>query len=541
MASPSKLAALVLMACIITPILVGYVYPSDRTIETGWETSDSHDITDTIRTAEIPTYAKDPTQISGLWNPAGSANTDTASGTITPPDTVLTLELYRFIAAYSNLPIDSYLEMTSDTVASAARVTLQIEPVYPPVPMNPIGPHALIPTSIVAGTESTGHTDVGVWTGSTLILEDGGVSSWSANGYTITPDTSVWDENTILIKSVEGGNTTYSITAVIELSQTSVPTLYLTLGTETIRGSVRLSMVGAEDSTTSVNLIYDNTTIRLETVVNAGIISGRVVSATYDTSETIATIDNIGTVSASPYVRWMWDTVSDSVTLSTMVSPTEPFTTETRSVSLDPTRLIEAECDNAGQWRPAVVSYDNWIAAGVQVGIQNATIIGSQYYPDRNWQLQIKQPSTIGSSLTIAGETFVISGGMITIQDESVPVRGLTILSLASGDGTADIYANGLFIANTSDQRVYLGGLWNCSVILWDVDEYEYYEYVKEWGIFGITQQAYLTVGVMASAAVFLAGVAFSRHNLVTFIAIGGTSGLCALAYIVMLAETIGL
>lgn len=534
-----RLAALVLMVCVMAPIIVGYIMPGERTTETGWETTESHDITDTIRTTEIPTYSRDPTQISGLWNPAGAANVTTASGVITPPDAISTLELFDFIETYGNLPVSSYLEMTSDTVASAARVTLNIEPVYPSPPIAPVGPRALIPTSLVAGTETTGHTDVGVWNGSTLIMEDGAVISWSANGYTITPDTSVWDENTILIESVEDGNTTYRISAVIEYVETSVPTLYLTLGTDTIRGSVRLTMINAEDSTTSINLIYDGFIVALETVVSGGVISGRIVSSSYDTTEVLGTIDDIGTIAASPYVRWMWDTVTDTVTLSTMVSPSEDFTSETRSVSLDPTRLLEAEYTGTGSWRPAVVSYDNWIAAGVQVGIQNATITGSQYYPDRNWAIQIKQPTTIGSSISIGGVQFVITGGNITIGDDVVPVRNLTILSVSNGDGTANLYAADHLIYSGSDQRIYLGGTWNTTVILWNVDTFEYDQYVHTWGDFGLTQQGYLSIGLLASAAVLVGGFALSRHDMSTFIAIGGTAAICAIVYLVMLADTI--
>lgn len=541
MVSTQRAAVLIVMACIIAPMLVGYAWPDERVERMGWESGEAHDITSSLRVSPVPTYALDSTIVSPSWSPAGSGYTDTTTGAFTLPSSTTRAELVAWMIAGAHVDLQAMID-ESETNGAMVTASLSIA-TSPPVPQAPVRPSVLIPTSIVDETESESWTDVGGLDSATVQWDGGQLASWSANGWTIDEGTPAWDSRDILIQNVADSNYSYTLTVSYVLPAEPVPSLQLRLPTPSIRGEISVGLTNVIASTTSVYTADE--TLVLETIVDdRGVISGRVVDRSE--GETLANFAAVGTTSTISWLRWTWDTVSDRITLSTMtgeINKGKPFETVSASVRMDaPISSWYATFSNETGWRPQISAYDNLARAGSTLGILNATIRGGEYYPDGSWQIEIKQPSTIGESIRIGGSAYQITAGTITVGDTEVPIRGLTVFSAGNGDGTSNVYANGILVAsNVRDASVTLDGIWNTTVILYDMDSYTYWEYEKHRGGFGLDVVGFCAVGLLTSIGAFVAAVIASRRSGGSFAILAIVAGICAAFFFIMLSNNINL
>lgn len=535
-----KGAVLIVMACVIVPMLVGYAWPDERVDRIGWESGETHDITSSVKVSAIPTYGRDPAMIAPSWADSGEGyyETITEGFTLTSTSSQERNELFWWLDQGTSLNLDS---LTNQTETDGGTLTITLTMTGSPTPpVSPFRPQVWIPTSIVTPSESTSWTNVGGLDSAKVIVEDGSMTSWSANGWTITPDTPAWDSREILIQDVLNPNYTYDITVTYSLPPEPVASLMLSLPTYALRGEIGLSLKDVGASTTTIRTTSLDLPTMQTIISSSGVISGRVLVD----DATIAEIPDIGTTATIPWVRWSWDSVSDTITLSTMtgnIPNGKVFYSSTVSVSLDPINAWYAT-STAESWKPNVVSYDNWVQVGTALGIVNAEIKGNQYYPDGSWQITLKQPSTIGTYLGIAGRTYYVTAGNIEIGGETVRVRDLSIFAASNGDGTSNVYANGVLVSsNVSNPSVTLGGVWNTTVILSDMDSFTYHTYEKDRGGFGLDTTGFCVVGLITSIAAFLVTMLAGRRTGGRFAILSLVAGICAAFFILMLMGEIGL
>lgn len=526
-----KAAVLIVMAVIIVPMLVGYAWPQDKAENLGWESGESHDITSSIKTSTIPTYAMDKTVISPAWASAGSGYVDTISGVFTVPSSTATADLVDWIIAGAFMNLRSAIDAAPEDAEITASLTVAT---MPDAPLAPKRPTVGIPTSIYDGSESTSYTNVGQLSAASVTWQDGTAISWTANGYTITPDTPAWDQRNIEIYNVMDTNYTYRLTISTAYAPQPTTNTIIKLPNQTIRGNLSVSLTNVTESTTTIQDV--NHGLALMTIIGpTGEISGRISSGT-----TYHDIPAIGTISTIPWVQWSWDSVTDTVMMAAMtgaVNSGQVFRSESQAVDIDPVQTWTITTTASGAWRPYVSAYDSYTAVGSTLGIVDAAIRGNLYYPDGSWQIQIRQPSTIGSSLTVGGIEYPIIGGKISVDGEDIAVRNITILATGNGDGTSDLYVDSRLVASSvTNPTIILGGMWNGSIILSDVDSYTYYTYDKTWGSFGLDVTGFCAVGLLTSLMAFLACIVAGKRSGGRFGLLALVAGICALFFFVVLS-----
>lgn len=179
-------------------------------------------------------------------------------------------------------------------------------------------------------------------------------------------------------------------------------------------------------------------------------------------------------------------------------------------------------------------------------GIKDSTLVPDSLYPGA-WQVQIINPSAFGSALTISDGTqtlrLPIVSGQVDVQNiatsetGSVPVRGLTVLSLVLG-GEQRIYINGTLVMNgtPSTHSITLEGEWYTSVVLSKVTQSTATSYTWDFGqSYGFDQTSFCVVGLLSCVAVAIAGSVWGRSSGSSVLALHITMILCGIAYLVLL------
>lgn len=503
-------AVLIVMACIIVPMLVGYAWPEDRTTNIGWESGDSHDITNAYKTTPIPTYAMDATVISPTWSGAGTGSGYSESETFQQDNVVETLELEEWLIKWSTIDLEAIL---ADAATSGATVYIDASTTSTTSNNNP--------RIWIDGEE------IGAMNYARIVYNGSERVTYLANGLTA---------DTIDLKS-RSMAPAWELSVSYILPSSGLPTSTWRLASDCLRGEIGVSLTNVSTSTTTIQSLDGS--LVLETIIDAdGTITGRVSGG----SAEAVTFDDVGTVSTIPWVRWTWNTVNDTVTLDTMTGTfggNQVFGTWSTAWALQPIRTFNAAFDGDG-WYPSLIAYNNFLPAGTQLGIVNAEIRGNEYYPDGSWQLTIRQPSTIGSAIAIGGETYEIIAGNITIQDLEVPVRNMAILATGNGDGTSNVYVNGELVGErVAGPTVTMIGTWNASIILADMNSYTYYTYDKEPGAFGLDVVGFSAVGLLTSVGAFLACALASRRSGGGFAILALVALVCAAFFFIMISNNL--
>lgn len=543
MVETKKAAVLIVMACIIAPMLVGYAWPDDKIERIGWESGDTHDITSSYRTEPIPTYSMDYTIVSPTWSDGNSGYTETFTAELTPPLSNGIPEMSQwFINNVTFVDLNGMIEDSADNGGRVA-VSLSVATDIGPSPDTGV-PLVHIPMRLV-NPESTNLSQVQPLNAASVGWEGGQVTVIGANGYTFvgTPGAypGTYGDYPFLIQdSNRPPERTYSITVSYTVPPSSTPSIQMDLKQPSIGGQISVGLTNVGASTTTVENLTEN--IRLETIINAqGLISGRIVSD----SGSVST-GAIGTTSTIPWVRWSWDSVSDRVTFSTMtgeINRGQVFESRTYSVQIDaPISSWRVSYSESSGWRPQVSTYDNLVKSGSTLGIINAAINGNSYYPDGSWQITLKAPSTIGNNIGIAGVFYEIVNGRITIGDESIPIRNMSIFAAGNGDNTSNVYANGVLVAsNVYNPAVVLGGMWNTTIILADMDSYTYWTYTKDAGGFGLDVVGFCTVGLITSIGAFIGAVIAGKRSGGRFGLLALVAGICAAFFLLMISNNLNL
>lgn len=188
-------------------------------------------------------------------------------------------------------------------------------------------------------------------------------------------------------------------------------------------------------------------------------------------------------------------------------------------------------------------------AIGSTKGIQDSSFTPESYYGAHSWQAQIVNPSRFGTGISIKSAdnsidmTWLIEDGNIPVTNSqtgeqfSQEVRGLRILSLIL-DGQQKIYVGGVEIASTGTPQnftITLDGEWYTSAVVSKVVQGQKTNYVWKPGSFGFDTTEFCMVGIMACAAMSIAGSLWGRTSGSSVLALHITMIVCGVAYLCMI------
>ncbi len=175
-------------------------------------------------------------------------------------------------------------------------------------------------------------------------------------------------------------------------------------------------------------------------------------------------------------------------------------------------------------------------------GMSDVSVVPDSYYPSHAWQLQLLNPSTFGTSLGIGSLTLPVSSGNVTVtslddgEQYDQPIRGMRILSLVL-NGQQQIYVNGVKVLEQSPAAVTvsLNGDWYMSVVLSKVTQGTAENFTWSIGSFGFDQAAFCLAGLMSCVAVAIGGTIWGRRSGERVLALQLTMALAGAAFLVMM------
>ena len=88
---------------------------------------------------------------------------------------------------------------------------------------------------------------------------------------------------------------------------------------------------------------------------------------------------------------------------------------------------------------------------------------------------------------------------------------------------------------------VVLGGMWNTTIILADMDSYTYWTYTKDAGGFGLDVVGFCTVGLITSIGAFLGAVIAGKRSGGRFGLLALVAGICAAFFLLMISNNLNL
>lgn len=258
----------------------------------------------------------------------------------------------------------------------------------------------------------------------------------------------------------------------------------------------------------------------------------------------------LGAVAAYPYVSIVFDHDEGTATVSGLIgaaSFTDPTWTVGNVVTIEDEIALMDSVRMSGDFEYEVKRTYSEIGTGK--GIKDATIIPYDYYPHYSWQVSFDSPARFGDFISIGGMPHTVIDGTITIQDritgerQNVPVRGMAILSLIYNDGENEeavqhLYVNGIEISTVAPEQglaIILAGDWYVSVTVSDVSQGEQTGYIWTLGTFGLDRTGYCLVGLLSSIAIMIGAGLWGRASGTKLMVVMITMGICAAAYLIMI------
>lgn len=226
----------------------------------------------------------------------------------------------------------------------------------------------------------------------------------------------------------------------------------------------------------------------------------------------------------------------------------ENFSDVTYTEGNSVTYQAAASSDPMPTMGPMRGSYASWWVKSAEAGIgstkgmRDVSVVPDSYYPSHAWQLQLLNPSTFGSQISVGSIDLPVVSGSVTVTDwdnsetTEVQVRSMKILSLVL-DGKQQIYVNGIKIIEQIPAAVSvdLDGDWYVSVVMSKVTQSTQERYVWHVGSFGFDQTEFCLVGLLSCVGVAIGGTIWGRRNGERMLALHLTMILAGVAYLVMM------
>ena len=171
--------------------------------------------------------------------------------------------------------------------------------------------------------------------------------------------------------------------------------------------------------------------------------------------------------------------------------------------------------------------------------MQDVEIDPDSYYPDGEYALTIRSVGQYGDSITFdttAGtQTYEVSDGTISIPGlGDVPIVGMVIMHVPDVDGTYYTSINNVRM-DWQLNSLTLDGLWIAAPYLTDVDSEIYDEYSWVPGGFGLDKTGFCMAGIIAAFCMFILGGLYARATgespWIVFI----VSAICGVIYFILL------
>lgn len=160
------------------------------------------------------------------------------------------------------------------------------------------------------------------------------------------------------------------------------------------------------------------------------------------------------------------------------------------------------------------------VITGSQPVIKDNLIPASNYFPDHTFSVELSSTAIYGSKLTISGQELAVDGNKITftdLNDEEHTERINGLILLAVYDSTTDnydLFLNGYpFREDTVNTNIQFGGMWNLTVMIYEVTEYTYSEYVYNFSTLNISHNEYCLVGLITAVLSFVAAAMIGRRS----------------------------
>lgn len=528
MATNTKLAALIIMAVVVVPVLVGYAMPAQTVMETGYETVTTTNITDSLATDSIPNW----TGYAGsqnswpLMDENGTGFTTSVPVASTDNPSSVPYWTWRNIEYGPSGPIepsDSYsVEPTDTNTVQIIRADSRLFSVDGVLYSTLIQ----FPDRVVAANHEgpdIGFTDITsrVLEGPISVVASGTVAIGYityVDGYTdlsrgfLVPLTSgIWSNGylnrsiDVLLRPITPDATGQGDDADIRLSMGGVDVRLLIDGgtaTATVAGTTRT--IGAGGSYSYYLVSYD---------ALAG------------------TVSVSGLAGLTGFMDQYRSKIANTLTVETDIGPIRGFTMEAPQALDDP---------SAAFYVPYTV-----VQSSTVWGIQDATFDPSDYYPDNLWQVAFSSPAVFGDTIRIGPTTYNvtntgrIAGVALTVDgvrdSYDIPIRDMVITAFPSDSGGFDVTINGYYWGTVSNLPITLGGNWLLSVYLSDLDSFQFEEYRWKSGGFNLDLVGFCTVGLLTSVAAFLVTALMGRRSGSKVGLLLLVAGICAAFYLVML------
>lgn len=548
------LCVAVVIMCIVTPIGVGYLYPSDSYDVTEYNVAKTTDISSSLQNAEIPAYG----YFSGNLNNMFQMNGDDLVAE--PVKTTSTIGAWPYITESERKSYD-----ITELGGSGAKLSYADFAAH-------ADPDAYMTTFIV-------EASYGYWEGKTYHV----VIYSHVTIYPATNQMYLWraseplNQGTVVFTDVKNATnievslgpfsssdtTVYQVTYKQATSTDGTP-LYvdssggvlISEGTDaywsnTMDNSRVTFVVPTKDSTTigyvtgtSGNAGYSPLHY-LKVVVESGNVYVQNGNSTYTQKELIG--------SSSVYDHLLFEYVYDenqtatiTVTgLTGMTSIAGDYSDKKGSSATfkllaltDPLKAILFNCTEPS----AYYVHSAYVRSGTTKVMEDASVAPAEYYPDGNWSLRLSSTAIYGDSITVLTKnggygTWVEDGKISLCGLENIPLRGMTIENYTDADGNPVTKINGIALAEeyAGWTGIQFGGTWNMAVYLSDLDATTHKGYTWVPGGFGLDVQGFALVGIASAALSAIAVGLWGKESGQKVILALVTASMCGVVYFLML------
>ena len=451
MASAKALAAIALTLIVACPIALGFLFATHEVQYTEWQTDTSYNVTDKLLNNDAPTYI--------TYN--GTSN-----------NTVL----------YSGRALDYVTVSDNPTSYPALTVT---ETVY----------------NFTANTW-VDMTSYGSWSitwtsGATLWFDrgDGTISAYPAHS-----GTNIVSNNGGKVSF--GGNTTATISSFTDNGQFAdvsdgwgIPTSDEYWMNNQTNRSVTMTIYLPDDAELRINDVKIINTDGMVTVTYyvyppiAGYTPPVYTFGEYSYLRAVVTGSGL-----TLYGLDGWPPIDrNPVTYNTLELPWSPRTTPTETFEYVQLRVTDFDTTFRVEQTESF--------GGTFPDTLDATLSMNDLYPGRSYDLKLNSIGIYGDNITLAGQSYAVTLGRITVDGHTVPLKGAVITSHREGDHYANAI-NGIALDNTaSPASVYFDGEWSLTATANLVTQVTAEK--TEWnpGEFAFDKRDFAAVGLLVAGA----------------------------------------
>lgn len=558
MNNTARLGFVVVLLCVIAPICVGYMMPSDETEETGYETDTTTDMTAALQNANRAVLSAPYSDYSNnLWTPSFDTGPFSSSNSFG-----------------SNLTT-SPNQHPKLTKASSGEITVEKDSVFVPSTHKVEGAYVMTYKALIEEGGSTAYfhynryKDVGFNSiyyfpdnGSIYLLADGS-NFVSYSGGEITVGGTVVQYNVFQQQTNPNGKPYY-----VDISKG----IYPFDGTKDIWTNLKNNW--------SIDVIFKSASYSFEygytdyVYDSSGLLDWDEshFSQSHHITKTLGLEYSISIdgqrLGNYDYIWFHYDvsTGASFSGLSGMTSISDPnyankaVNTITFSDDLGkPISYMRFGADSDGsdpEYLDSVYIPSVQYIAYYSPSIKDNTLDTTKLLGDKTAMVRISDLAYVGDSITIKGYFDTSGGGLqgsqtypidrsdntITVDGQKIPLRDMIISSVPI-DGSPGISINGVplrlhepsAITGTLGFSVTFDGDWDVDVSLSEMKEYTYESYDWTAGTFNIDWNSYCMIGLIVSILAFLGAGLAGRRSGSKVGALLLVSGICGITYLVLL------